>query len=208
MTPTPSELCAQCQLPAASCRCGQVSGTPLLDAAWRTLSRHQPASEEDADARVLFLTHLSRTPETLHRACHTGHLTASVYVVNTGGEVLLTHHARYQQWQQLGGHLEAHDSTLEDAALREAREESGLMHLHLVPVPVQLVTIPVNCPQPGSYHFDLRYLVLAQSSRYQVSDESLDLGWFTPDRMPTQEESVLDGARRAVALAAQLGHHG
>ena len=67
------------------------------------------------------------------------HLTASCLVLDESGErVLLTLHKRAREWFQLGGHLEGGDTSLWDAARREAREESGIGTLEPLRGPVQL----------------------------------------------------------------------
>ena len=50
--------------------------------------------------------------------------TVAIFVVHDG-QVLLIHHRKLDQWLPLGGHIEL-DEDPEQAALREAREESGL----------------------------------------------------------------------------------
>ncbi len=50
--------------------------------------------------------------------------TVAIFVVDDG-RVLLIHHRKLDQWLPLGGHIEL-DEDPEQAALREAREESGL----------------------------------------------------------------------------------
>ena len=50
--------------------------------------------------------------------------TVAIFVVR-GGKVLLIHHRRLDKWLPLGGHIEL-DEDPEQAALREAKEESGL----------------------------------------------------------------------------------
>jgi 8-oxo-dGTP pyrophosphatase MutT (NUDIX family) len=50
--------------------------------------------------------------------------TAAIFVVEAG-RVLLIHHRKLNHWLPLGGHIEL-DEDPETAALREAREESGL----------------------------------------------------------------------------------
>lgn len=133
-----------------------------------------------------------------------GHLTASVFIVGPDDRVLLTHHAKYNQWQQLGGHLEATDLSLAAAADREAREESGLTDLVVVSKPTQLTAIPVPCPNPGSWHYDVRYTVLTEQTDYVVSDESHDLAWFHPDDIPTREPELITGVHRAVKVARMV----
>jgi len=50
--------------------------------------------------------------------------TVAIFVVHDG-KVLLIHHRKLDQWLPLGGHIEL-DEDPEQAALREAKEESGL----------------------------------------------------------------------------------
>ncbi|MFM1770260.1 MAG: hypothetical protein RJA22_2789 [Verrucomicrobiota bacterium] len=50
--------------------------------------------------------------------------TVAIFVVHDG-RVLLIHHRKLDKWLPLGGHIEL-DEDPEQAALREAREESGL----------------------------------------------------------------------------------
>ncbi|MFK3672330.1 NUDIX domain-containing protein [Leifsonia aquatica] len=61
------------------------------------------------------------------------HITASCFVFNPAlDQVLLCFHKKGQFWVQLGGHIEPDDITIAAAALREAREESGLDELEIV----------------------------------------------------------------------------
>jgi 8-oxo-dGTP pyrophosphatase MutT (NUDIX family) len=50
--------------------------------------------------------------------------TVAIFVIHEG-RVLLVHHRKMGQWLPLGGHIEL-DEDPEQAALREAKEESGL----------------------------------------------------------------------------------
>jgi 8-oxo-dGTP pyrophosphatase MutT (NUDIX family) len=50
--------------------------------------------------------------------------TVAIFVVHDG-KILLIHHRKLDQWLPLGGHIEL-DEDPEQAALREAKEESGL----------------------------------------------------------------------------------
>ena len=50
--------------------------------------------------------------------------TVAIFVVH-GGKILLIHHRKLNAWLPLGGHIEL-DEDPEQAALREAKEESGL----------------------------------------------------------------------------------
>jgi 8-oxo-dGTP pyrophosphatase MutT (NUDIX family) len=95
-------------------------------------------------------------------------------------------------WLQTGGHIEATDSTLEAAAEREAREESGLVDLRLQPSPLLLSKHEVPCgPARSTYHLDVQYLVLANHLSPDVGVESLDVRWFVHDQLPDVDDSVV-----------------
>lgn len=118
--------------------------------------------------------------------------------------MLLTLHSRIGRWLQTGGHLEPTDSTLETAAVREAREESGLADLALEPSPLLLSKHEVPCGSVRpTYHLDVQYLVIAnQILRPKVGNESLDLRWFPHDQLPEVDDSVVALVR---AAAVRLG---
>ena len=81
-------------------------------------------------------------------------------------------------------------------ALREAREESGLLDLRFAyaadaPVPIDLDVhpIPARGADPAHDHHDVRFvLVAAPGQTIAVSDESNSLEWFEMDDL----ESVAD----------------
>ena len=69
-----------------------------------------------------------------HRDLRAGHLTASTLVLDHDRRnVLLTLHPMAGRWFQLGGHLEAGDTSVAGAAAREAAEESGIAGLVMHP---------------------------------------------------------------------------
>lgn len=136
--------------------------------------------------RQRFLDLLASSRDVVNAEHPGSHLTASAMIVHPDLErVLLVLHGRMNRWVQVGGHCEPEDTSLLEAAMREAREESGLQDFLAHPVPIDLDVHEVNCRFGASYHFDVRYALLARPGQVeQVSDESQALGWFTADALP------------------------
>lgn len=161
------------------------------------LDRWTAPDDEQARLRAVYLDHLDRHPDAMSRTCHPDHLTASVLVVSADHErVLLTLHRRLQRWLQTGGHCEADDPTLAEAALREGREESGIGPLTIDPVPVllSLHEVPACGPLRPSHHLDVQFVAVAPRDAHEViSDESDELAWFGVDDLPDgADQSVRD----------------
>ena len=55
-----------------------------------------------------------------------GHATAAAILAGPDGRILHIHHLVLDSWLLPGGHLEASDTTLLEAALRELAEETGI----------------------------------------------------------------------------------
>lgn len=154
-----------------------------------------------------YLDHLEAHPDAVAKAGPPAHLTASCVVLDPDGErVLLTLHRKAGEWFQFGGHLEAGDRSVWDAARREGREESGIGTLEPLPHPVQLDRHTLV----GSFgacreHLDVRFAAVAPAgARAVVSAESHDVRWWPADALPegTRRELVplVSAARRALGL--------
>ncbi|MFK7872186.1 MAG: NUDIX hydrolase [Oligoflexales bacterium] len=112
-----------------------------------------------------------------------GHFTASAVILDERREkMVLTLHAKLGRWLQLGGHVETGES-LPEAAYREGIEESGMKVLDKCgsrPFDLDFHMIPERKGEAEHYHFDVTYLFFAsRSSSLEISDESLDLKWFS-----------------------------
>ncbi|MEO6512792.1 MAG: NUDIX domain-containing protein [Nocardioides sp.] len=120
--------------------------------------------------------------------------------------MLLNLHGKARRWFAFGGHLEPDDATLAAAALREAREESGVAGLVLHPQPLHLDAHVVGfCdPRGDVHHLDVRFAARAPAGvRPEVSDESLDVRWWPVDALPEGlEDEMLVLISRARARLA------
>ena len=161
-----------------------------------------PRDDAGRQIRQRFLDLLADQPGAVAADNPGAHITASAMVVESGfGRVLLCLHGRIDKWVQLGGHLEPVDESVAAAALREAREESGIEGLVPDPVPIDLDIHPVHCRYGASSHYDIRFAFLAPAGAVAtVSAESRGLAWFAPDALPTP---LADATQRLVRPAIQ-----
>ncbi|PKL96727.1 MAG: NUDIX hydrolase [Gammaproteobacteria bacterium HGW-Gammaproteobacteria-8] len=171
------------------------------------LAAYRERHPEQDDLVERFLTLLSEHPDCYSRHCWAGHITGSAWIVDPSGErVLLTHHRKLDRWLQPGGHSDDDPDTL-GVALREAEEETGLV---VAPVEssifdIDIHPIPARGAEPEHFHFDVRFLLRAQTLDYVVSDESHDLAWVPLARLGewSTEPSLLRMADKWHRVRAQ-----
>jgi 8-oxo-dGTP pyrophosphatase MutT (NUDIX family) len=151
------------------------------------LRTYDPSDEAEAGHRERMVKLLTTAPDPFSRAHFApGHFTASCYIVDADGRLLLHHHRRLQRWLQMGGHVERGESTAL-AALREGVEESGLADLALVEEQIfdlDIHGIPAAKGEPDHDHFDVRYVARTASPDAIAIDraESNELAWVTLER--------------------------
>jgi 8-oxo-dGTP pyrophosphatase MutT (NUDIX family) len=144
--------------------------------------------------------HCGRVPH-IHYAID---FTVAIFVVHEG-KVLLVHHRKLDKWLPLGGHVEL-DEEPEQAALREAREESGF--------DVELIGERPPTTEPGTRaliaprfldihrindvheHIGMIYFARPRSGALALAAaEHHDIGWFT--------SQDLDGLKPAMSAAVK-----
>jgi len=147
------------------------------------MNSHQAINDVEAEHRQRTITFVSDNETCCDRNLTIGHITASSWIIDeTFEHALLTHHRKLNRWLQLGGHVED-DKHILAAALREAREESGLDDIHTISetiFDVDVHLIPARKQEPEHFHYDVRFLFQARrDDRLTISDESHDLRWFS-----------------------------
>ena len=117
------------------------------------------------------------------------HFCASVFVINPiNKKVLLVLHHKFNHWVQPGGHIE-NNETPEEAAVREAMEETGIeVELigkrfpresdFIIPIAIQR-----NIRNNVDEHIDFVYLAIPKqdSKILYISNESNGIRWFDRD---------------------------
>src|SRR5262249_16885133 len=117
------------------------------------LAAHSPADAEEAADLERMRAWAESLAEPFSREQPEAHLPASAIVVDEAGErTLFVHHRKSGSWLQPGGHFEPGDASAGEAALREAREETGLEVRLVRP---ELLDVDVHwIPWDGHYHLD------------------------------------------------------
>ena len=153
----------------------------------KQLRAYDPADAVEAEHRraMVGLLESARNPFSRDHF-EPGHFTASCFIVDDRGRLLLHHHRRLNRWLQMGGHVESQETTAA-AALREAVEESGLRDLQLAEdgiLDLDVHVIPAGRGEPEHRHFDVRYAARTKEPEALILDqaESTQLAWVSLDR--------------------------
>lgn len=182
---------------------------PLLSMLEQYASQHP----EELGAVKKITDLVTSCPDCFERTCRPGHITGSAWVLSQDRtQCLLVHHRKLNRWLQPGGHADG-QSDIDQVALREAQEESGLTALEVqpsgaapAPLDIDVHVIPARLDAAGNViedrheHHDIRFLLVAtQVQELVLSEESHDLGWFSYEQVlnVTTEESVLRMMRKA-----------
>ncbi|MCL2694908.1 MAG: NUDIX hydrolase [Clostridiales bacterium] len=179
------------------------------------IEAYAPQSEQETVDQRLMADYCRRHgPATLGRGL-LAHLTGSGFIVNADGRrALLVHHNQRGAWGWTGGHADG-DADLLAVAQREAREETGLLHVHaLSPHIGSLDVLPVfghfkrGSWVPAHIHLSVSYLLWADENQPLTvkPDENSGVSWFPADYFTAENFSPTDTAlysklmARAVAL--------
>lgn len=160
------------------------------------LERYTSFHKEEVDFKIEMLNFINNNENCFERALTTGHITASAWLINKDNtKALLLHHAKLGKWFQLGGHADGNPNTLE-VAINEAQEESGLTAIHPLSnsiFDIDIHLIPENSKEKEHIHYDVRFLLQADSEEVKMNRESKQLLWISkdPSGLPTDNPSVV-----------------
>ena len=124
-----------------------------------------------------------------------GHATAGAILAGPDERILHIHHLALGKWLLPGGHLEAEDGTLLDAARRELAEETGIPADTVTsvgdsPVHVDIHPIPANPAkgEPDHQHIDFRFLFRTTAEIGELQTEEVtDAAWRPLDALRDEQ---------------------
>lgn len=162
----------------------------LSDGVRRLVTEFAPRSDRERAAQADFAAFFPDDAGPVRRDSGPDHATASCVVFDeTLTQTLLVFHGKGQFWVQPGGHAEDGDESIVAAALRELREETGIV----TAVPTAPLVYDLDHHGLSSRfgrcasHLDIGITVIVDPDAVlTVSDESEDVRWWPVDALPAE----------------------
>ncbi|MDQ3350360.1 MAG: NUDIX domain-containing protein [Actinomycetota bacterium] len=171
----------------------------MINAIRADVAGREPVDERERASISSFLEHVDRLVAPFDEEASPVHVTGSAVIVGERG-VVLHRHRRLGIWVQPGGHIDTGETPWE-AALREAREETGLPVVAAPIDPVRrrppLLHVDVHDGGRGHRHLDLRYLMHCDPIEpAPPPGESQDVEWLDLDTAIDRTDDGLAGLLR------------
>ena len=154
----------------------------------KDIEKYRPCNEQERHDQALILDFLNRNEDAFLRSNRLAHMTASAWIVNPARtKTLMVYHKLYDSWSWTGGHADR-ETDLLAVALKEAREETGIVHVR--PVSGEIFSLEVltvdGHEKRGEYvsshlHLNVTYLLEAEESDTLriCKEENSGVAWFT-----------------------------
>lgn len=157
-----------------------------------SIRAYVPQDAQEAADRAMILDYIARFPDILTRNNPIAHITSSGFVVNAdASKVLMAHHNIFRVWAWTGGHADG-ETDLLSVALREAREETGAVHI--LPLSTEIASVDIlpvwGHVKRGKYvcahqHLNVSYLLTADEGDplQNREGENTQVAWLDAERM-------------------------
>ncbi|SCN23488.1 NUDIX domain protein [Clostridium sp. N3C] len=156
------------------------------------IKRYTPYNEQEAKDKELTLKYSYIFSDMLTRSNELVHMTSSAFIINKNRhKTLMIHHNIYNSWAWTGGHADGEEDLLK-VALKEAREETGVINLRPILEDIfSLDLIPVlGHVKKGKYvaphlHISAAYLIEADENDQLTikPDENSGVMWIPLDEI-------------------------
>ena len=150
------------------------------------IKSYYPCNEQEKVDKEMMLKYIDTFDDVLTRNNKMCHFTASNWIVNKDRtKVIMAYHNIYKSWAWTGGHADGNDN-LEEVALKEAREETGLKNLKVISdgiYSIQILTVDSHIKKgkfvPSHLHLDCCFLLEANENETLriKEDENSGVKW-------------------------------
>lgn len=154
------------------------------------IEKYMPCNEQEQRDKAVILDFMAKNADAFYRENLIAHMTASAWIVNAKRDrVLMVYHKIYDSWSWTGGHADG-DENLLAVALREAKEETGIVNVR--PVTEEIYSLEVLTVDghekrgvyvPSHLHLNVTYLLEAdeRDALTVCEDENTGVQWFSLD---------------------------
>ena len=154
------------------------------------IKKYIPYNEQEKVDKEVIIDLINKNKDILNRSSKDYHLTASSWIVNeTFDKILLVYHNLYDSWSWTGGHADG-DSDLLNVAIKEAKEETGIINIYPLSKDIyslEILTVDGHIKKNeyvnSHLHLNITYLLCASSNdELKIKpDENSNVSWFNID---------------------------
>jgi 8-oxo-dGTP pyrophosphatase MutT (NUDIX family) len=158
----------------------------LINILYKQIKQYKPWNEQEENDQKVMIKYIDLFDNILFRENEFAHITSSSWIVNQDrSKVLMIYHNIYDSWAWTGGHADG-EADLLSVALKEAKEETGI--LNIKPVLNTIYSLEILCVnghvKKGKYvsshlHLNITYLLEADD-REELrikADENSGVKW-------------------------------
>ncbi|WP_461206308.1 NUDIX hydrolase [Clostridium sp. DL1XJH146] len=177
------------------------------------IQRYQPANQQEVNDKNNILEYINIfNEEVLTRKNKIAHITSSGLILNKSlDKMLMIHHNIYNTWTWTGGHADG-DSDMLYVALKEAKEETGV--LNIIPQSDKIASIDI-LPVYGHIkrdeyvsshlHLNISYVLIADEEEKMIvnEEETTGVAWIDVNRLVeySNEQYIIDIYRKIIDKA-------
>lgn len=157
----------------------------MISSIYEQIKAFQPYNAQEKQDQSVMLEYIEQFDNILTRENHFGHISSSPWIVNKDyTKVLMIYHNIYDSWGWCGGHADG-DEDLLHVALKEGREETGVVLSTITKdiLAIDILPVPPHVKN-GSFisshvHLNVTYLCMAdETAQLRIKwDENSGVRW-------------------------------